>query len=174
MSSLGAELLGNGFAHRITQIDISRFAIFHMQEVYKSILKKQQSLLEELPPDAKDKVDIMEFKHVDVREMSDDFEDEVFDVVVDKACLDTVLTSESGEIDIPDMELEVWRVLKSHTGVWVIVSVLPEEGIRSLLVQCPWKVDLLGSVPFAGQKAHANIYKLTKTQDEPENKQEGE
>ncbi|MNE91633.1 hypothetical protein D3C80_1892710 [compost metagenome] len=80
--------------------------------------------------------------------------------------MDNILTSETGEIDLPDMEMEVWRVLKPTTGQWLIVSVLPMEGIESLLIQCPWKVECVGKVPFAANRATANFYRLTKVAEE--------
>jgi len=166
MSSLGVELLTNNFSQRMTQIDISRFAIIHMQQVYKTILRQQKDLISSLTEDKKQSLNLLDFKHVDVREMGDDFEDNTFDVVVDKACLDNILTSETGEIDLPDMEMEVWRVLKPTTGQWLIVSVLPMEGIESLLIQCPWKVECVGKVPFAANRATANFYRLTKVAEE--------
>jgi hypothetical protein len=175
MSSLGSELLTSDFAQKVTQIDISQFAVLHMKDVYKSILRKQAQLLKELKSEDVDKLKLLEFKHVDAREMSEEFSDDTFDCVVDKACLDSILTtSDTGEDDIPLIETEVWRVLKPDTGIWLLVTVLDRDGINDLLVNCTWKVECVGSHEFIAN-TFLHMYKLTKiTTEAAEEEDNGE
>jgi ubiquinone/menaquinone biosynthesis C-methylase UbiE len=53
--------------------------------------------------------------------LSMDFENQFFDVVIDKAMLDSVLCADGGFQKATEVIREIYRVLK-HDGVYFIVS----------------------------------------------------
>ncbi|VWU49191.1 methyltransferase, putative [Hepatocystis sp. ex Piliocolobus tephrosceles] len=99
-SKLSEEMLENGFTS-ITNIDASSVCIQKMQELYKD----QQNLKYMLM----NVCDMKQFKNAE------------FDVIIDKACLDSVLCSEDSLKNVEEMLSEVARVLKSD-GTFIIIS----------------------------------------------------
>lgn len=98
-SRLSEEMYDEGF-HHITNIDISMVVVKAMQEKYR------------------DKPH-MNYRQMDARQM--DFNPETFNVVVDKAMLDSILCGEGSTHNAQKMLMEVSKVLKPD-GVYVVVS----------------------------------------------------
>jgi len=102
-SRMSAEMFDEGFIH-ITNIDLSQGVITRMSEKYR------------------DKQPTMKYYHMDARAMA--FDDNSFDVVMDKGTLDSVLCGDASLANANKMLTEVHRVL-SPTGVYISVSYAP-------------------------------------------------
>merc|ERR1711907_437420 len=99
VSRMPAQLYDDGY-HNVTSIDIAPTAIRMMQEEYKG--RKG-----------------MEWHHMDVRML--DFPSELFNVVIDKAVSDAMLTGEGSFHNVFDATKEIWRVLQPG-GRYICIS----------------------------------------------------
>ena len=100
-SRLGEDLSEEGFED-ITNIDFSQTVITLMEEKYREILPK------------------MVFRKMDALNMSD-FQNEMFNIVIDKGTLDSVMCSDNYVINARKMIAEVYRVL-SPGGKYVCIT----------------------------------------------------
>ena len=91
-SRLGEDLSEEGFEN-ITNIDFSQTVITLMEEKYRETFPK------------------MVFRKMDAMDMKD-FQDEMFNVVIDKGTLDTIMCSDNFMVNGRQMISEVHRVLK--------------------------------------------------------------
>jgi ubiquinone/menaquinone biosynthesis C-methylase UbiE len=98
-SHLSEEMYEEGY-HHITNIDISTVVVKTMKAKYQD---KQG----------------MTYEHMDARAM--DFQDGVFNVVVDKALIDSILCGEGSRYNVQQMLPEISRVLQPN-GVYVAIS----------------------------------------------------
>lgn len=99
-SKFSEEMLDNGYKD-ITNIDASTVCIDKMKEKYSN------------RPD-------MKYILMDVCNMKE-FNDEQFDLIIDKACLDSILCSEQSGKNSEEMLSEISRILKPE-GYYVIIS----------------------------------------------------
>ncbi|SPJ12917.1 methyltransferase, putative [Plasmodium sp. DRC-Itaito] len=99
-SKFSEEMLDSGYTN-ITNIDASSVCIRKMQEIYND------------KPNLK-------YKLMNVCDMRE-FTNEEFDLVIDKACLDSIVCSEDSLKNVEEMLSEVSRILKSN-GIFVIIS----------------------------------------------------
>ena len=90
----------DGFKY-ICNIDFSSTVAFQMQDYYKETYPE------------------MSYAHMDVRSMA--FEDDSFNVVIDKGCLDAILCSEGSYPSMLAMFREINRVLTAG-GVYICVT----------------------------------------------------
>ena len=96
----------DGYQH-ITNIDISFTVVKQMQELYK----------EKLPN--------LPFKQMDCRSLQ--YEDGIFDAVIDKGTLDSILCGDGSGPNAELMLSEIYRVL-SPTGVYICITYgLPDQ-----------------------------------------------
>lgn len=101
-SRLSEDLFDQGFTN-ITNIDLSSVCIQIMKDKYTDTPKAS-----------------MPFKEMDVTDMSD-YSDQSFDVVIDKATLDSLLCGDNSADSVPKMTSEISRVLKDD-GRFITVS----------------------------------------------------
>mmetsp|Transcript_3275 Transcript_3275/g.3238 ORF Transcript_3275/g.3238 Transcript_3275/m.3238 type:complete len:222 (+) Transcript_3275:17-682(+) len=99
-SRLGPDLYDAGYTN-ITHIDTSMIVINQMNDRY---FDREE----------------MEFTFMDATNM-EHIPDDCFDIVLDKALLDTLLCSENNLQKVEDYLFEIYRVLKS-TGIFIIIS----------------------------------------------------
>ena len=97
MSYLEIELANEGYS-RITNIDFSDVVI---------------NIKSKLNPNG-------DYKVADVRDMSD-FENDIYDVVLDKGTFDCVISSDNALSDIKNMLNNIYRVLRNR-GVYICFS----------------------------------------------------
>ena len=97
---MSEEMYEDGYEH-ITNIDISLTVIGQMTELYK------------------DKCPNMVFKTMDVRSLQ--FDEGVFDCVVDKGTFDSILCGDGSGPNSEQALSEIYRVL-SPTGVYICIS----------------------------------------------------
>ena len=107
----------------VTNIDFSENAIKIMTEYY------QEQQVE------------MNYKKMNVCEMRE-FMDKTFDVVFDKALLDTVLCGENGLLTVEKMMKEIYRVLKDE-GYYIIISNANEERRKLMFDQNMWEYTVM-------------------------------
>jgi len=129
-SRLSEEMFDEGYQN-ITNIDLCPLVTKAMQEKYK------------------DKGPTLKYELMDARQMT--FKDGVFDCVIDKGTLDSILCGESSVANARKMLSEIYRVL-APGGVYIAVSYgTPEHRLHYL------------KKPYLGWKilAEATIYKPT-------------
>ena len=144
----------------VTNIDFSENAIKIMTEYY------QEQQVE------------MNYKKMNVCEMRE-FMDKTFDVVFDKALLDTVLCGENGLLTVEKMMNEIYRVLKDE-GYYIIISNANEERRKLMFDQNMWEYTVMeiekpSKVLVIEDKDPKNfhyIYVLKKKVIEPPKKEE--
>ena len=107
----------------VTNIDFSENAIKIMVEYY------QEQQVE------------MNYKKMNVCEMGE-FKDKTFDVVFDKALLDTILCGEGALMVVEKMMKEVYRVLKDE-GYYIIISNASEEGRKLMFDKEMWEYTVM-------------------------------
>ena len=146
----------------VTNIDFSENAIKIMVEFY------QEQQVE------------MNYKRMNVCEMGE-FKDKTFDVVFDKALLDTILCGENALLVVEKMMKEVYRVLKDE-GYYIIISNASEEGRKLMFDKDMWEYTVMeiekpSKVLVIEDKDPKNfhyIYVLKKKVVEPPKKEEEE
>ncbi|SBT80384.1 methyltransferase, putative [Plasmodium malariae] len=99
-SKFSEEMLDSGYTD-ITNIDASSACIKKMKEIYKDKPNLKYMLM--------NVCDMKEFKNAE------------FDLIIDKACLDSIVCSEDSLKYIEEMLSEVSRILKSE-GTFVVIS----------------------------------------------------
>ncbi len=146
LSSLSARLVEK--CKLVYDIDISSFSVDYMDKLYKHVKG-------------------VRFMKMDARRMY--FSPNMFDIVFDKGTFDTIMTEETGEQDVQDLEKHLWKVLKNH-GVYMLVSATPLEGIEAIFSSYSWKIELLGkeSITEAGEEDEE--FDEEDEQEEPEEK----
>ena len=110
-----------------------------------------------------------------------DFADKAFDVVFDKALLDTMLCGENALVVVEKMMKEIYRVLKDE-GYYIIISNASEEGRKLLFDENMWEYTVMeiekpSKVLVIEDKDPKNfhyIYILKKKIVEPPQKEEPE
>ena len=107
----------------VTNIDFSENAIKIMVEYY------QEQQVE------------MNYKKMDVCEMTE-FADKSFDVVFDKALLDTMLCGENALLTVEKMMKEIYRVLTDE-GYYIIISNTNEDGRKLLFDPNMWEYSVM-------------------------------
>lgn len=75
----------------------------------------------------------IEWSVMDVRKLN--YEDESFDIIIDKSTLDCIMCCESAELDVCKMTKECQRVLKTN-GLYVIISFESSEN-RMFVYEMP-------------------------------------
>ena len=146
----------------VTNIDFSENAIKIMVEYY------QEQQVE------------MNYRKMNVCEMGE-FKDKTFDVVFDKALLDTILCGENALVTVEKMMKEVHRVLKDE-GYYIIISNASEEGRKLMFDKEMWEYSVMeiekpSKVLVIEDKDPKNfhyIYVLKKIVPEPPKKEEEE
>ena len=119
-SRLSEELSEEGYED-ITNIDFSTKVITIMEEKCKAKFPK------------------MSFKVMDVLDMKE-FQDEEFNVVFDKALLDSVLCGENALDTVKNMMKEIYRVLVDE-GFYIIVSNSDESTRKELFDENLWEYN---------------------------------
>ncbi|KAL9655274.1 hypothetical protein ABK040_009048 [Willaertia magna] len=100
----------------IDNIDISNICIHLQTETYLDLIK----------------LNIFNFRQLDIRDLSKAYLNETFNLIIDKATFDSILSFEDGDLnDIEKYEEEIYRVLKPG-GLFILVSVIPLEGMKDL------------------------------------------
>ena len=137
-SRLSEELYNEGYKH-ITNIDFSEVCINQMQERYSDY-------------------EGMQYLCMDICKM--DFENERFDVVLDKGTFDSVLCGEGATEAIHKALKEVSRVLKSN-GVFICVSYgVPEYRLPYFEnSEIRWTIDIQKIKKPTMEEAGANLIK---------------
>ena len=107
----------------VTNIDFSENAIKIMVEYY------QEQQVE------------MNYKKMNVCEMNE-FKDKTFDVVFDKALLDTILCGENALLVVEKMMKEIYRVLKDE-GYYIIISNASEDGRKLMFDTNLWEYSVM-------------------------------
>ena len=146
----------------VTNIDFSENAIKIMVEYY------QEQQVE------------MNYKKMNVCEMPE-FANKSFDVVFDKALLDTMLCGENALVTVEKMMKEIYRVLTDE-GYYIIVSNTNEDGRKLLFDENMWEYTVMeiekpSKVLVIEDKDPKNfhyIYVLKKKNVEPPSKEENE
>lgn len=110
----------------VVNIDFSEKAIKVMDERYKSEMYEEIQLI---------------FKTMDVTQHLE-FEDNEFDVIFDKATLDSILCGENALPLVVEVMKELHRVLKVG-GVYIIVSNANEENRKNLFDEQLWEYQML-------------------------------
>ncbi|KAL0248527.1 hypothetical protein GEMRC1_003763 [Eukaryota sp. GEM-RC1] len=82
--------------------------------------------------------DTMDFLNMDARSL--DFPSSIFDVVIDKALLDTVLCGSDAYLNVRRVLREVYRVLKDG-GVYIVVSHGHPEHRLNLFSSDKWRIS---------------------------------
>ena len=109
-SEIGEKLYEDKYKH-IYNIDICQNVIDYMKERNKN-------------------KDGMHFDVMDVRSMA--YKNEIFDLIIDKATMDTILCGENSFLNVAKMTKEISRVLKNG-GIYLILSIgKPEDRIFHL------------------------------------------
>jgi ubiquinone/menaquinone biosynthesis C-methylase UbiE len=161
-SKLAEDLYIDEFKN-VTNIDFSENAIKIMEDRYKE-----------------QKVEMI-YKVMNAENMSE-FSDGQFNVVIDKALLDSMLCGENALPIVDKMINEVHRVL-SNDGIFIIVSNGDENNRKNLFNLDLWEYQMMeiekpSKVVVLDEKDPKNyhyIYVLTKKgKEEEENKEEGE
>ena len=122
----------------------------------------------------------MNYKKMNVCEMPE-FGNKTFDVVFDKALLDTMLCGENALVVVEKMMKEIYRVLKDE-GYYIIISNASEEGRKLLFDENMWEYTVMeiekpSKVLVIEDKDPKNfhyIYILKKKIVEPPQKEEPE
>ena len=111
-SKLSEDLYEDGY-NNLTSVDISGIVIGQMQEYYK------------------EKIPSIKFEKGDIRDMRPLFnEDELFDVVLDKGTLDSILCGDSSGPNTDKALKEIYRVLKPN-GVYICMTYgLPDQRLE--------------------------------------------
>ncbi|KAL0221078.1 hypothetical protein RCL1_000932 [Eukaryota sp. TZLM3-RCL] len=142
-SRLSVDLYDHGFP-LVTSIDFSEVVI---------------SLLQDKWADR----DSLDFLCMDVRNL--DFPPNLFDVVIDKALLDTLMTGPEAFLNSRKMLREVFRVLKQG-GIYFCISHAPPEARRNIFSsETMWKtsvVNIARSEPALVGKGNVFVYILEK------------
>ena len=146
----------------VTNIDFSENAIRIMEDRYK----EQQVE--------------MKYKKMDVTNM-EEFEDNSFNVVFDKALLDTVLCGENALVTVEKMLNEIYRVLVNG-GYYIIISNGNEDTRKNLFKDDMWgykklEIEKPSKVVVLDEKDPKNyhfIYILNKIAKEEEKKKKKE
>ena len=107
----------------VTNIDFSENAIKIMVEYY------QEQQVE------------MNYKKMNVCQMPD-FANKTFDVVFDKALLDTMLCGENALVNVEKMMKEIYRVLKDE-GYYIIISNANEDSRKLLFDENMWEYSIM-------------------------------
>lgn len=105
-SKLGASLYDNGYVN-VTNIDVSTVVINQMDSAYS---EKEE----------------MEFSVMDAKRL-EFIPDQCFDLVIDKALMDTMLCSETNFEDCQQYLLEMYRILKVGSAFVIISHAAPER-----------------------------------------------
>jgi ubiquinone/menaquinone biosynthesis C-methylase UbiE len=112
---------------KIINIDYSESAIRYMQERFNSIFSDCKS-----PP-----LENISYLHMDARKML--FEDEKFDLILDKGTMDAVLLSDNGISPAIELARECYRVLKKGGHLIVVSHSTPQER-DPILKEFSWKM----------------------------------
>lgn len=119
-----ADLYQSGLTHNIVNTDYSKTVIESMRAKHAESCPEMQWLV------------------VDMLDMSSSFEEESFDIVIDKAVMDTLLTGE-GDVWNPNPEVvqkadtmcrQISRVLKSNGGIFLQISLAQPHFRRKYLL----------------------------------------
>mmetsp|Transcript_55385 Transcript_55385/g.108420 ORF Transcript_55385/g.108420 Transcript_55385/m.108420 type:complete len:223 (+) Transcript_55385:253-921(+) len=146
-SRLSEEMYEDGF-HDITNIDISTIVIKNMQEKYQD----------------KPGLSFMQLNALDMKEK---FSDGLYDCVIDKGTMDSILCGEGSTHNIQTMLREVSRVLKPN-GIYIVISYGQPSYRMSYLQRADYGWS--GSVSVqAVQKPLMGLTGSTMTGDEKEN-----
>lgn len=134
-SNLSNEMYKNGFTNQIN-IDYSDLVIEQMKKMYSNL----------------------EYIQMDVTKM--DFDDNSFDIVLDKACLDAILCNDKQDVldSVTQMMNEIKRVLKSD-GKYLCISLLQSHVVKKLLIDYnKWNIDISIILVNPGESALCPFY----------------
>lgn len=109
----------------------------------------------------------IEFIQMDVTKMT--FEDNSFDIVLDKACLDAILCNDSDEIldSVTKMMNEIKRVLKPK-GKYICVSLLQVYVLNKLLIEYnSWNIDFSIISVSIGESSLCPFFLIFEQSDKP-------
>eukprot|EP01038_Epipyxis_sp_PR26KG_P010537 gene10537-14157_t len=150
-SKLGAEIYDRG-CKNITNIDTSTVVISQMTELYA---EREE----------------MEFTVMDARRM-EYIPDQCFDLIIDKALLDTLICSENNLSDVGQYVQEMMRVLKVG-GVFIVISHgMPDSRLPYLQKSGNVEIEIiqiakpeLREVEEEGDMKYHYLYKCQKSQN---------
>lgn len=134
-SNLSNEMYKNGFTNQIN-IDYSDLVIEQMKKMYSNL----------------------EYIQMDVTKMN--FDDNSFDIVLDKACLDAILCNDKQDVldSVTQMMNEIKRVLKSD-GKYLCISLLQSHVVKKLLIDYnKWNIDISIILVNPGESALCPFY----------------